>query len=628
MKRKLINFDAFKKIEEGAISSAEAELAGAEEVLSKTLGVDDLKLHCYGESDVTYRNTDSSSFLHANYKIGKERIVLENIEELVIEEESEKKKAREVLTGMVESLLDNNEHKAGEQFEQYLGLPVVRRELVSEEFKVTVGKPSGKHSPLFGKKQNRGLVAKRIREMKKTKKKLAAAPSLRATVARKRKTAAQKLGSTNNPRWRTYARKVKPSTMKEWSVMCENVFDYLDYKEFGPAVKQSQVQTDDRGNVTGIAMPTAHKRNEGKILSFNWKTLDHEVKIQRSKMKNHLSEDTTFCKAMADLNRYNKISDNNALEETLEAIVTHWPDVLYLTQTELAGQIGHALEVANVKNYDDQICNFMAEGILWKAHSAYTDRVRKITSLAGIAPSVTTEGDEAFKNFLQVCEQFYPHLDESDKAELRVFADLYKALSEVFKVASETGDEVTRNEVANYLHNCEAVLNRESQPDLTLAENIANFLYDLSEGNVEGAKDDWDVSNSSHETISGDHPRMSWAAKQNDAVPSKYPGDWGGTAPVSDGKSYHNNLEGEMRNSSWSNYASDGTYPDLKNPYLLAPFGDYKMKEKSAVDDGDNDWSRWQSSETWPNLQNPMVKPSPWDKDKYKMKSDNLVTDH
>jgi hypothetical protein len=128
--------DAFKKIEEGAVSSAEMELVGAEEVLAKTLGVDDLKLHCYGESDVTYQNLDGS-FVHANYKIDKEQLVLENIEELVIEEESEKKKARGVLCSMVEALLDNNDAKASEQFENYLDLPIVRRELVvSEAFKV------------------------------------------------------------------------------------------------------------------------------------------------------------------------------------------------------------------------------------------------------------------------------------------------------------------------------------------------------------------------------------------------------------------------------------------------------------------------------------------------------------
>lgn len=632
MKRKLISFDVFKKIEEQSLSTAQEELIGAEDVLAKTLDVDDLKLFCFGESDVTYQTVDGT-FIHANYKLDNDQLVLENIEELVIEEESEKKEARQVLTSMVEALLDNNDTKAGEHFENYLQMPFIRRGmLVSEGFQVSVSKPSGKRSKLWHKKQSRSLVAKRIREMKKTKKKLAATPSMRSALARKRKVAANKLGGSTNPRWRIYARKLKPGKMHEWAVMCENVLDFIDYKEFGPVMKESVVQHDDRGNVTALAIPTLDKRNEGKILTFNWKTLDHEVKVLRTNAKK-LHEDTVFCKAMADLKRYNAISDDASLEETLEAIVSRWPNVLYLTQNELAEQIKLSLETANAKNYDDQMCEFMAEGILRVAHHAYTDRVRKISNLAGVGGDLTSECQEcedAYLEFKQVVDQFYSNLDESENSELRVFSDLFNALHEVYRLAAEFGDEATKQETAAYMQECEAILNREAGVDLTLAETIANYLYDLAESNVDGAKDTWDVSNSDvYHTVSGDHPRMAWAAKQHDAVPSKYLGDWGDEAPVSDGKSYKNGLADEMRNRSWSNIGGEDTYPSLKNPYIPKPFGDYKMKEKSAVDDGQDDFSRWQSGDTWPNLKNPYV---PQEKVKmggtgYKMKSDNLVVD-
>src|SRR5690606_22239442 len=112
-------------------------------------------------------------------------------------------------------------------------------------------------------------------------------------------------------------------------------------------------------------------------------------------------------------------------------------------------------------------------------------------------------------------------------SELRVFSDLFNALHEVYRLAAEFGDEATKQETAAYMQECEAILNREAGVDLTLAETIANYLYDLAESNVDGAKDTWDVSNSDvHHTVSGDHPRMAWAAKQHDAVPSKYLGDW------------------------------------------------------------------------------------------------------
>ena len=137
-------------------------------------------------------------------------------------------------------------------------------------------------------------------------------------------------------------------------------------------------------------MPTLQKRNEAKVLSFDWKTLDTKVKVLRNAMKK-LAENQNFIKAMVDLKRYNNISDNESLHETLEAIVTAWPDVLYVTEEELASQIATALETANVSNYDDNTCQFMAEAILRTAHHAYTDRVRKIASLARVQNDITSE---------------------------------------------------------------------------------------------------------------------------------------------------------------------------------------------------------------------------------------------
>ena len=627
MKRKLISYDAFKKIEEQSLTKAQEELIGAEDVIAKALGLDEVTLFTFTENSVTYQAQDGS-YVHANYKIEDSgKLVLENIQQLVIEESDEKKNSRQVLTNLVDALLEDNNTKANQCFEEYMGMPVVRREL-TEAFSVTASKPTGAASPLKGKKQNRSLVAKRIRSRVKTIKSLS--DSQKAEISRKRDVADNKLGGSKSKRWRTYARKVKPKTMKEWAVMCENVNGYLDYKEYGPVISLTNAKYDDKGNVAALAVPTIQKRNEGKILNFNWKTLDHEVKVLRGNVKK-LHEDQNFIKAMADLKRYNNISDNNALEETLEAIVGRWPDVLYITEEELAKQIGNALEIASVSNYDDNTCAFMAEAILRTAHGAFTERVKKISTLAGTDKDLTAECKEckdAYKEFAEVVTKFYTQLDESDNHDLQVFADLFNALHEIYKISSEIGDEATKNEVEEYMIGCQSILNRESQIDLSLAESISEYLRSLTESNVDGAEETWTVSNTPHNTINGDHPKMNWNAKQTDATPSKYTGDWGDEAPVSDGKSYKGNSE-EMRNRSWGNIGGGDNYPDLKNPYVPKPFGDYKMKEKSAVDDGDNDWSRFQSGETWPNLKNPYVpgEAGGTGGTGYKAKTDNLVVD-
>ena len=54
MKRKLISFDVFKKIEEQSLANTQNELIEAQEVLAEALGLQDLKLFTFSESDVTY----------------------------------------------------------------------------------------------------------------------------------------------------------------------------------------------------------------------------------------------------------------------------------------------------------------------------------------------------------------------------------------------------------------------------------------------------------------------------------------------------------------------------------------------------------------------------------------------
>lgn len=606
MKRKLIDFEVFRKIKDDSLSSAETELTEAEDVLSRALNVDQLQLHCFGEADVTYE-TPEKSYIHATYQMNETAILFENIEELVIDETTSKKEARQLLTSMVDELLNNNEKKAENAFVQYLTMPTVRRSLMEgkfgfgEEDKDKKGK--GKELPFGGKKK---------------KKKKSGFPF-------GGKDKFEKKGKGDEPKFQVKASK---KMVKEWLALTENVSNYLDYQQFGPVMKQSEAKRDEKGNVVALKIPTSHIRNEGKILNMTFKhMLDTELKVMRGKMKT-VHEDHAFCRAMADLRKCNAVSDQQELQDVLEAVVTRWPELLYLTQTELAEKISIALETLGEANYDDQMCDFMAEGILRTAANAYSERVNKVVRLSGSE----LDKDAVYESFQALVHKFYPSLDEATQLEMQVFVDLYNALVDVHEVARTDRNEALTEEVTGYLRELHSVLKQEAEPTLELANEVASWLSGLVESNVPGAEETWNVSNSTHQTIVGDHPRMSWAAKQ-DASPSKYPGDWGGKLPVSDGKSYKGSGEEEMRDRSWGQAGPrDDMWPGLKNPYVPKPFGDYKMKEPSAVNSGDSDWSRWQSKDTWPNLQNPYVPTAVLGRkamtpQNYKMKSDNLVID-
>lgn len=605
MKRKLIDFEVFRKIKDDSLSSAETELTEAEDVLARALNVDQLQLHCFGESDVTYETPDKS-YIHASYQMNEKAILFENIEELVIDEQTSKKEARSLLTSMVEELLKNNETKAEGAFMQYLTMPTVRRSLMEGKFifggEDKKDKGKGKDMPFGGKKK---------------KKKKGGFPF------GGKKDKFEKKGEELK-----FQVKASKKMVKEWLALTENVSNYLDYQQFGPVMQQSEAKRDDKGNVVALKIPTTHVRNEGKILNMTFKhMLDTELKVMRGKMKT-VHEDQAFCRAMADLRKCNAVSDQQGLQDVLEAVVTRWPELLYLTQTELAESISIALETLGEANYDDQMCSFMAEGILMTAVNAYSERVNKIVRLSGAELDKTA----VYESFQALVHKFYPSLDEVTQLEMQVFVDLYNALVDVHEVACTDRNEGLAEAVTGYLRELHAVLKQEAEPTLELAGEVASWLSSLVESNVPGAEETWNVSNSTHQTIVGDHPRMSWAAKQ-DASPSKFPGDWGGKLPVSDGKSYKGGGEEEMRDRSWGQAGPrDDMWPSLKNPYVPKPFGDYKMKEPSAVNSGDSDWSRWQSKDTWPNLQNPYVPTAVLGRkamtpQNYKMKSDNLVID-
>jgi hypothetical protein len=624
MKRKLIDFEVFKKIKDESLSAAEYELIEAEDVLARALGTDGLKLHCFGESDVTFE-TPERSFIHATYRITDDKnIILENIEELVIDEQTARTEARTLLTNMVEEILGNNDAKASSYFGQYLSMPTVRKSLMEGNVEFWVEKPGVKSKKTRGS-QSPTTVQKRVAGKKKSQDQT---PDSEKKLAKQRRKSLKAQFGDNvriHARFKKQNHSVKAPKKKvnEWAVLAENVTGYVDYQEFGPTMRDSEVRRDNKGNVIALRIPTSQARNEGKLITLSYKhMLDTELKVSRGKMKT-VHEDTSFWRAISDLRRTNALSDESAMQGILEAIVTKWPELIYLTHSELSQRIGAALESVGEENWDDDVCDFLAEGILRTATSAFSDRINRVARLAG----QQIDKEHVYESFQAIISKFYPKLDESTALEMQVFVDLYNTLVDIHSLARNEGNEALRSEANEYLRELHSVINSNSEPTVELASEVADWLASLVEANVPGAKDTWDVSNTPHQTVVGDHPRMAWAADQHDAVPSKYPGDWGGKLPVSDGKSYKGGLEDEMRNRSWGDTAGEDTWPSLKNPYVPKSFGDYTMKGEKGMDKEPEDaWSH-SSNDTWPNLQNPNVKDSPWDKSKYKMKADNLIVD-
>jgi hypothetical protein len=557
MKKKLINYDVFERIEQDSLSSAEAELAEAAPIFAKALQLNCAELHCFGPSDVLYETCDGS-FVHANYEVKDSYITFDNVEELVLNGETEHNKQRDLIGEMLDALLEDKEEKANQLFSEYLTLPRTRRIFVERKEEKAIS--------------DKGPILERIGKKKKKK----------------------------NPCCGMACKESMQKALAGWGQMCENVFEYLDYKEYGPAVGESKVRYDDRGNPVGLRIPTTQLRNEQKLLSFDWKTLNTDCVSKRMNAKT-LSEDVQFAQAVAELKRHNALSDNNALEEVLENIISKWPHVIYLTQDELSESIKSALETAGATNYDDQTCDFMAEGILRTAHHAYVDRVAKILKLAGAR--VDEGAEDPYMIFKTVVDQFYPALDENATVEMQVFVDLYEALRHVHKIATEENNVSLRAEASMHLNELLPIVQQEIEPSLEVAESAAEWLSLLVETNLETK--DWDVSNTPHITVSGDHPAMAEKARKSYAPAPDFSGDWGDPAPASDGASYKGGEADLMRNRAYGNLGGSDVFPALNNPYVPTPFGDYKIKGEKAIEADSDQLAHWGTGDTWPGLQNP-----------------------
>jgi hypothetical protein len=620
MRRKLINFETFDRIQKDSLSTAEHELHEAQDVLSRALGVD-VSLDCFGENTVVYETVDGT-YIHANYSLHNDHLTLENIEELVVDEDTAKLASRSKIQAMVESILGKEDGKAAELFSEYMSLPIVRKSL-NEGLNPGANRDRASAKKAgFAKTKNakheRGRLARQKRELDS----FGSNPNKKKRVERD----GLNLGGTKNKNYQKdyYKREVKgkhrprkvfakggikiKKAMKEWTTLTENVLNYVDYQTYGPVLRESVTRQDDHGNVVALRLPSTRLRNEGKILSFNWKVLNTDLKVMRETAM-ALAEDENFCKAVASLKKHNNLSDNDALQEALEGVISKWPNVLYLTQEELATVVSEALHAVGASNYDDDVCAFLAEGILRTAHHVLSDRVEKILRLAG--SNVTTESDDSYLDFQNAVAGFYPTLDEHFQLEGKVFEDLHSAVASIGEAAKESGDMELKAEADSILADLAAIVEGEADADLELAEEVAAWIQDIVETNL--TPSDWAVSNKTHMTVNGDHPDMAKKARQSYS-PS---GDLAGDADWQT-----QTTEPAFTGPKWTSVGGGDVWPSLSNPNIPKPFGDYTMKGETGVDkDATGQFgATWQSSDTWPALQNPYI-PKAVTPQSYKMKN-------
>jgi hypothetical protein len=546
MKRKLIDIDVINGLEKRSINVALKEINEAAELLAAKLKVESLTVHCINENEVTFVTPDAN-YVHASYKVDNQNLLLENIKELVVNEESQRVASLQSLSNMIENLIEDKNDSANENFISYVNLPL-----------------------------NRKIFRESIKD---NKKKIIESKEV------------EKINEFSE-----FSKNVNKRKINEWKAISENISELINFKKGSPLETMVKVNEDDSKNIVSLKLPVLKVRNESKILSFDWDTPKTDVTYQRSKMKKVVKE-AIFAKAMNDLRHANAVSDVSAMETTLENIVGAWPNIVYFTQKELSSLIKEALDTVNAHNYDDSTCEFMADAILRTAHNIYEDRVAKVFKAAGL------ENSKEYEKFAEVSEAIYPKLDEDYRRELTAFHDAFVALQDAHVVASHANDKIVKARLENVLESIENILNKKKNIDFSVLEEANYILTSIVEANIPMAEKDWHVSDKVHTSLNGSNPYTDKLAKV-DAFPAKYNGDWKSSAPVSDGKSYSGNLDSEMSSAHTS--GGKNIFPDLSNPYILKDEKPQIHDDSPNVIDGDN-LATNQSGDTWPKLSNPYL---------------------
>jgi hypothetical protein len=594
MKRKLIDFNAFQKIREESLTNVQTELDAAGPLLAHALGMDDLTVESFGDSEVLFES-DEGDFVKANYDVNGGYVSFDNIEQLVLNEETEEKASREVISQMLDALIESDEAKAEALFGEWMNMPRTHR-LFSEVKKlrsVPKYKTVGGKKKIVGyrkarwddtpkKREGGSKTAKRMRSKKINNRRMPA--GLKKFLASKRAQMNRSIGKK----------------MKEWAVVSENVLNFVDLQVNGPELDRVKTLRRD-GEVVSVKVPTIALRNEAKILKFDWKTMNTDVVVKRRESK-QMHENEAFARSVADLKRLNALSDSDEFEAKLEDTVTGFPGVVYLTEDELARSIKLALESVDATNFDDETCVFISEGLLRTAHDTFTDRVAKILRLAG--GRLNEDAEDKYAGFRAAADDFFARLDEQAELEMQAYVDVYESLRGIHELATEEGNAEVANETAAHLDDLMPIVSGKAEMNLDALEDAAEWLYDVAEATQ---PEDW-TPDAPHVTHDGEHPVLAGKAKKYQS-PAEMQGDTPEYHHASDGKGADAEVAGELGSDGFSNVGGDGIYPSLDNPYV--PKADHPtIKGERDVDADSGQLAHWGNDETWPNLSNPYSKAS------------------
>ena len=591
------------------------ELTDAQDQLAKTLNIDSLVLESFNESEVLYKKADGS-FVKADFLLDSENISFTNLQEMVVDETSESEKRKELVAKILDAIYTDKEPEANIYFEKIVEMNCDRLKktgtlLDTEELQEAYARQ-------YGTRGKGGPKVEFRAGAKDPKKAEAARKGHRKHASSYAKGAAKRKSNLSKERVRRRALKSNHSKLSvlsggkqysgrrkrkfhEWQNLGRNVFEYVDFVENGYLLKQSAIKLDESGNPVAVRIPSSEVR---KKLFF-----EAMKKKKKAKMGSASSMRAdalgykglpVFAKSVAEVKKLNNLHDIKGLQEALESFAVNFPNVIMLSDKELAESIAFSLDSIGVSNYDDDICKFLAEGILRTAFENNPHKVEKVYESSEIKME---QSEDAYLDFQSMLSVYLPVLDEGVVAQKKVFEDLARAAYSVRELAIEEKNDFVVEEAEEYYDELLAIIENKTSADFDLAYEVSEWLQSLAEANLPMAGK-WEVE-TPIESLTGDIKSLTAKSKISGA-PADFDGDWDDEVPQVDGDKKNVVKSGSIkgREHGFANEEDKDTFPKLSNP-SQSNAGEFKIKGEKEVTEKDGFENPTQN--TFPKLDNPYL---------------------
>lgn len=451
MKITKIKDKIFEQLVENSFDKIENELKESTEYLNEIFGT--TFEYCFtNENYVIYYSPQSNKYLKTTYSINEneQNIHFENFEIMKIDGQSLNETKKKKIRKIVDALEKNDEEEAEEAWKEWIDNFSIK------EITINVGKgdPSiNSMKPKFLKNQKspKGKIKGTLLKGDETTKK-AGVPS-----------------DTCMPE--------NLDVLPNYKKIVERIYETAKKLEKDMDIEpEIDIESDDEGPVA-IKIPTSKKKKFAQKKGTEAKKIKKKIKSKRQKCKICDPNEETIEK----ISQMKKMKNSGEeIDEMVIETITEYPELLYMTKTEIEEIVENCLTISQESNWDDELCEAIAEDLHKTAYNTYINNAYEIAKTAeglGVISMEEEVSDDDYEAFTEVSERLVNYIINEDKKlekSLRNLSSLLETASNVLENDAQAAyeNDLLEEEIDDYISS--RLLQLSAQLETNIKNNTIN----------------------------------------------------------------------------------------------------------------------------------------------------------